>query len=76
MFRDTAFELVFSWHSEFKTSKKKSSDNLWGVYMRISAVIAAVSFACLGFGGIFALPTLPTAIALVVPLCILGVGVY
>ena len=46
-------------------------DNLWGLCMGISAVIAVATFLGLGFGGILALPT---AIALAAPLCILAVG--
>ena len=48
------------------------TDNLWGIYMGIFALIATATFLGLGFGGILALPT---AIALAAPLCILAVGI-
>ena len=48
------------------------TDNLWGIYMGIFALIATATFLGLVFGGILALPT---AIALAAPLCILGVTI-
>ncbi len=65
--------LAFGFFNPQKNKTKvKSTDNLWGVYMGISAVIAAATFLGLGFGEILALPT---AVALAAPLCILGMGI-